>query len=112
MNIAWNPQVLTDDFVVSSSLIEVGFGATSEVIENNPNRVAMVISTYGSQCVLNISPPSSQNDGWQMISGQGPTFFIYQDVGAMVGYNWYAFNFGGFGVSYVSIIETSYRPNR
>jgi hypothetical protein len=109
--VAFNPQVLTDSFVVTSELVSVGMGDTELVLVNDPNRVCSIISCPSADVTFNINPPSSGDDGFRLTSANAPFVLIYRDHGAMVGYAWHCYN-GGMFQAEVSIISSIFRPER
>ena len=112
--INFNPQVLTDAFTVTTAehTIPGMFGQTVQILENNPNRIAIIFSAFDGASVINIRPPQSERDGIYVPDLTAPTILDYRNHGAMVGYAWYALNTNPFGDSYISVIASSYRPDR
>ena len=108
---AFNPQDLTDSFVVTSELVSVGMGDTELVLVNDPNRVCSIISCPSASVTFNINPPTSEDDGWRLTGANLPFVLIYRDHGAMVGYAWHCYN-GGMFPAEVSIISSIFRPER
>lgn len=110
--INYNPQVLTDAFTVSTKTTSISGGAVEQVLANNPNRVAVIFQAFEAPVILNIKPPSSSYDGFSLYTGLSPFVLEYRNHGAMVGYEWFAYNAGGFSTARVNVIESSYRPRK
>lgn len=112
--INFNPQILTDAFKVSTDVITVPavMGDTVQILENDPNRIAILFTGYTGPSIVNIRPPESDQDGFWLPDGQQPMILDYRNHGAMVGYAWYALNGAPFEDSYISVITSSYRPDR
>ena len=110
--INYNPQVLTDAFSVSTTTTSLMGGAVEQILENNPNRVAVIFQAYEAPVIINIRRPSSSYDGFSLYTGLSPFVLEYRNHGAMVGYEWFAYNAGGFATAHVSVIESSYRPRK
>jgi hypothetical protein len=112
--INFNPQVLTEAFTVSTEEITIPamFGQTVQILENNPNRICIIFSAFEGASVINIRPPQTERDGIYLPDLAAPTILDYRNHGAMLGYAWYALNTNPFGDSYISVITSSYRPDR
>jgi hypothetical protein len=112
--INFNPQVLTDAFTVNTAEITIpmSFGDTVQILDNNPNRIAIIFSAHTGPSIINIRPPQSENDGIWLADGAGPLILDYRNHGAMVGYAWYALNGAPFSDGQISVITSSYRPDR
>lgn len=88
------------------------FGNAVQILENDPNRIAIIFSAYVGPSIVNISQPEDEHDGFWLGDSQGPLILDYRNHGAMVGYSWYALNANPFSDGYVSAIVSSYRPDK
>lgn len=87
-------------------------GDTVQVLENNPNRIAVIFTAGSGPSTLNITPPTTASDGMYIYFTGGNIILDYRNHGAMVGYSWYAYNSAMMGDVEVSVIQSSYRPQR